>query len=95
MSLKNKRVVIIGGSSGIGLATAKMAAAEGAKVIIAGRTESKLKVAKTEIGNDVDTYTVDLIEEASIRELFEQVGNFDHLVITGPAPQFEIGRAHV
>ena len=42
MSLKNKRVVIIGGSSGIGLATAKMAATAGAKVIIAGRTESKL-----------------------------------------------------
>ncbi|MDJ0592405.1 MAG: SDR family oxidoreductase [Pleurocapsa sp. MO_226.B13] len=88
MSLKNKRVVIIGGSSGIGLATAKMAATAGAKVIIAGRTESKLKVAKTEIGNDVDTYRVDLTEEASIKELFEQIGSFDHLVITGPAPQF-------
>ena len=88
MSLKNKRVVIIGGSSGIGLATAKMAAAEGAKVIIAGRTESKLKAAMAEIGNDVDTYTVDLTEEASIKALFEQVGSFDHLVITGPAPQF-------
>lgn len=88
MSLQNKRIVIIGGSSGIGLATAKMAAAEGAKVIIAGRTESKLKVAKTEIGNGVNTYTVDLTEEASIRDLFERVGSFDHLVITGPAPQF-------
>ena len=88
MRLENKRVVIIGGSSGIGLATAKMAATAGAKVIIAGRTGSKLKVAKTEIGNDVDTYRVDLTEEASIKELFDKVGSFDHLVITGPAPQF-------
>lgn len=88
MSLENKHVVIIGGSSGIGLATAKMAVAEGAKVIIAGRTESKLTAAREEIGNNVDTYTVNLTEEVSIKDLFERVGSFDHLVITGPAPQF-------
>ena len=88
MSLESKRVVIIGGSSGIGLATANLAAAAGAKVIIAGRTQSKLEAARSEIGNDVDIYKVDLTEETSIEELFERVGSFDHLVITGPAPQF-------
>ena len=89
MNLRNKRVVIIGGSSGIGLATAKMAALQGAKIVVAGRTKSKLEIAKEEIGNDhVDTYTVDITEEASIKDLFKQVGSFDHLVITGPAPQF-------
>ena len=88
MSLNSKRIVIIGGSSGIGLATAKLAATEGAKVIIAGRTESKLKAAQAEINYEVDAYIVDLTEEASIKELFERVGAFDHLVITGPAPQF-------
>ena len=88
MNLESKRVVIIGGSSGIGLATANLAAAAGAKVIIAGRTQSKLEAARSEIGNDVDTYSVDLTEETSIKDLFERVGSFDHLVITGPAPQF-------
>jgi NAD(P)-dependent dehydrogenase (short-subunit alcohol dehydrogenase family) len=89
VNLRNKRVVIIGGSSGIGLATAKMAALQGAKIVVAGRTKSKLEIAKEEIGNDhVDTYTVDITQEASIKNLFEQVGSFDHLVITGPAPQF-------
>ena len=88
MSLENKRIVIIGGGSGIGLATAKLAAAEGAKVIIASRTQSKLDEAKIKIGSNTDTHTVDLTDEASIKELFERIGSFDHLVITGPAPQF-------
>lgn len=89
MSLRNKRVVIIGGSSGIGLATAKMAALQGAKIVVAGRTKSKLEIAKKEIGNDhVDAYAVDITQKISIKDLFEQVGSFDHLVITGPAPQF-------
>ena len=42
MSLKDKKVVIIGGSSGIGLATAKAAAAQNAYVLIAGRSREKL-----------------------------------------------------
>ena len=45
-SLKDKQIVIIGGSSGIGLATATDAIKQGAHVIIAGRSEEKLKVAK-------------------------------------------------
>ena len=42
--LKDKHIVIIGGSSGIGLATAKQAIEQGAHVIIAGRSEEKLKL---------------------------------------------------
>ncbi len=45
-TLKDKRIVIIGGSSGIGLATATQAIKQGAHIIIAGRSEEKLKIAK-------------------------------------------------
>lgn len=50
MTLNNKKVVIIGGSSGIGLESAKMAVNDGAEVVIAGRSEKKLPQAKNDIG---------------------------------------------
>lgn len=50
--IKNQRVVIIGGSSGIGLATAKQAVDQGAKVIIAGRSQDKLAKAQQFLGLD-------------------------------------------
>jgi NAD(P)-dependent dehydrogenase (short-subunit alcohol dehydrogenase family) len=49
MSLKNKKIVIIGGTSGMGLATAKVAIATGAEVIIASRSQEKLTTAQQEI----------------------------------------------
>ena len=49
--LKNKVAVITGGNSGMGLATAKLFAAEGAKVAITGRNETTLKEAVSEIGH--------------------------------------------
>ncbi|MCX7298183.1 MAG: SDR family NAD(P)-dependent oxidoreductase, partial [Hyphomicrobiales bacterium] len=50
MSLAGKKVVVVGGSSGIGLATAAMAKAQGAEVIIASRSAEKLKAAAAKIG---------------------------------------------
>src|SRR5260370_20674409 len=47
MSLKDQTVVILGGSSGIGLATAKAPLAEGAKVVITGRSRDRLQRART------------------------------------------------
>lgn len=52
MSLLNTTVVILGGSSGIGLATAKAAQTEGAQVIITGRSTEKLRAAQAELGHD-------------------------------------------
>lgn len=54
-TLENKRVVVIGGSSGIGLATAIQAAAAGADVIIAGRSASRLEEAREQITKAVGT----------------------------------------
>lgn len=82
MSLLGKKVVIIGASSGIGLATAKTAAAAGAKVTLVGRNSVSLEKATAEVGYDSQAITADVADEAAIANLFEQVGALDHLVTT-------------
>ena len=83
MNLQGKRVVIIGGSSGIGLATAKAAVSAGAKVLIAGRSVQKLEQAQVEIGGDVEISSLDLVEENAVKKFFAEAGIIDHLVIPG------------
>jgi NAD(P)-dependent dehydrogenase (short-subunit alcohol dehydrogenase family) len=82
MSLKGKRVVVVGGTSGIGLATAKAFLNESANVIIASRSASKLAEAKHSLGENVETYELDFRSEENASAFFDKVGNFDHLVIT-------------
>lgn len=53
MKLQGKRVVVIGGTSGIRSATAKAAVSAGAKVVIAGRSEQKIQQAQA-VGSDVE-----------------------------------------
>ncbi|HYF16229.1 MAG TPA: SDR family oxidoreductase [Ramlibacter sp.] len=85
MRISGQRVLVVGGGSGIGLAVAKMAAAEGAQVVIAGRSRTKLDRAAAEIGQGLVGHEVDAREEASLAGLFERVGRVDHLVVTvGP-----------
>ena len=82
MSLKEKRVVIIGGSSGIGLASAKAAAAVGANVLIAGRSQEKLHKALAEIEGEVEAHSIDVTKEREVKEFFARIGALDHLVTT-------------
>jgi NAD(P)-dependent dehydrogenase (short-subunit alcohol dehydrogenase family) len=67
----------------MGLAIAKEAADSGAAVIVAGRSQGKLDEAIRVIAGDVATYIVDLSDEGSVMKLFQSIGSFDHLVITG------------
>lgn len=87
MELENKRIVIIGGSSGIGLATARAAVEAGAAVVIAGRSAEKLERAIQEIGDStkVEAHTLDVRDEAAVRAFFEHIGPFDHLTTPGSA----------
>ncbi|MEX5581251.1 SDR family oxidoreductase [Pseudomonas lurida] len=79
-SLNGKTVIVIGGSSGIGAAVAKAAAARGAHVVMAGRR------LVSGVENGVRSEPVDVTDATSLQRLFESVGRFDHLVYTsGPS----------
>jgi NAD(P)-dependent dehydrogenase (short-subunit alcohol dehydrogenase family) len=83
MLFSHQRLVIVGGSSGMGLATAKAATAAGAQVVIAGRSREKLERARREIGGDTEALPLDIRDEAAVRAFFERVGEFDHLTTPG------------
>ncbi|WP_286925387.1 MULTISPECIES: SDR family oxidoreductase [Lysinibacillus] len=80
--LKDKKVVIIGGSSGIGLESAKQLIAQGAEVIIASRSEDKLQNAKEQLGVRATAYILDTTQEQQVQSFFEKIGQFDHLVVS-------------
>lgn len=82
MSLQGKTVVVIGGSSGIGLTTAKALVDAGAGVIISSRSEKKLEEAKNTIGGKVEAYSLDVTREEDLKRFFGNVEAFDHLVFT-------------
>lgn len=77
----NQTVVVIGGSSGIGAAVASNAAERGARVYSVGR---RVETSETHVG--IRHESADVTDDASLRQLFERIGAFDHLVITaGPS----------
>jgi len=78
----NKRIVFIGGSSGIGYEAAKLTLEKGAEVIIASRSEKKLNQAKDSLQGRVTIYTLDVTDEIQVKTFFEKIGQIDHLVIT-------------
>jgi NAD(P)-dependent dehydrogenase (short-subunit alcohol dehydrogenase family) len=86
--LENQHVVVIGGSSGMGLATAKLAASSGAHVTIGSRDLTKLQAAQKEIGPGVAIKSLDARDEESIEQFFSIIGPFDHLVLSGLPASF-------
>jgi len=80
MKLQGAQVVVIGGSSGIGLAAAKLARQEGADITIAGRSQEKLAQAQRELG-EVRTVAADITNEAEVGQVFEGISRVDHVVI--------------
>ncbi|MBF9141584.1 SDR family oxidoreductase [Hymenobacter properus] len=80
--LTNKRVVILGGSAGIGLATAQAAAAEGALVVIASSNQARVDGALQTLPAGSEGYALDLTNEAQVQTFFAQRGAFDHLIFT-------------
>jgi len=86
MSLQGKRVVIIGGTSGIGLATAHAAVEAGADVVIASSRQASLDAALGELSAGTTGRTLDVLDPADVRAFFAEVGAFDHLAYTAGEP---------
>lgn len=78
----NKRIVVLGGSSGIGLAVAQQAAAQGAQVVIASSNADRIQNALQTLGGGAEGRSVDLSHEKAIQKFFTTLGDFDHLVFT-------------
>jgi len=81
-SLEGKRVVLMGASSGIGFATAKAAAEEGANVVIVSSNQQRIDNALAELPSGSEGFAVDLSKEENIKEFFGKIGSFDHLVFS-------------
>ncbi|MCB1650032.1 MAG: SDR family oxidoreductase [Pseudomonadales bacterium] len=79
-SLQGKNVVIIGGTSGIGLATAMAAAEQGARVWAAGRSQAHIDKAREVVGESVQIRCADTHDTESLLALFREAGTIDHLV---------------
>ncbi|MBX7150691.1 SDR family oxidoreductase [bacterium] len=80
--IKGKTIVIIGGSSGIGLASAQLLAIEGARVIIGSRTHKKIESALKQIETTATGYTIDMTLDESVSAFFSKATAIDHLIIT-------------
>jgi len=79
-SLAKKKIVVLGGTSGIGFATAKAAVSAGASVVVASSKEQKVNSAVAALGSAAAGYVVDLGDEEQVRGLFERIGELDHMV---------------
>jgi NAD(P)-dependent dehydrogenase (short-subunit alcohol dehydrogenase family) len=79
---ENKRVIIVGGSSGIGLAVAEEVALEGAEVVIVSSNAARVQEAIESIGGEARGQMVDVSDEGAVESFFKELGAFDHLVFT-------------
>ncbi|MGR6973822.1 SDR family oxidoreductase [Streptomyces cynarae] len=82
MGLRGQRIVVVGGTSGIGLAVAEGAAREGAEVVVASRRRESVDAALKRLPLGAEGRTLDATDEVAVRAFFERIGGFDHLVYT-------------
>jgi NAD(P)-dependent dehydrogenase (short-subunit alcohol dehydrogenase family) len=76
-----QHAVIVGGSSGIGLATGRELLRLGYKATITGRSEARLGAAREALAGDVSAIVMDAADPGRVRQIFEGIGPFDHLVL--------------
>lgn len=84
MALAGQHVIVVGGSSGIGLAVASAVLAEGGRVTIVGRSRERLVGAREQLGDGehVSMVAADIADEADVARMFDAAEGFDHLVTT-------------
>lgn len=82
MDVNGSRVVVMGGGSGIGEATAALFAGQGAEVVITGRNLDKLEKAAAGMPGKVSARAVDAASREQLDAFFAELGEFDHLVLS-------------
>jgi NAD(P)-dependent dehydrogenase (short-subunit alcohol dehydrogenase family) len=86
--LDGQTVVVIGGSAGIGLDTARRARSEGATVVLVGRNPDRLRQAAADVGA-ADTAVLDATDGARLERFFEELpGPIDHVMVTAGRPYY-------
>jgi NAD(P)-dependent dehydrogenase (short-subunit alcohol dehydrogenase family) len=86
--LAGQTVVVIGGSAGIGLETARRARAEGADVILTGRNPDRLQHAAIKLGAQ-RTAAFDVTDFGQLETFFQELPTpIDHVMVTGPGPYY-------
>jgi NAD(P)-dependent dehydrogenase (short-subunit alcohol dehydrogenase family) len=86
--LLGQTVVLIGGSAGMGLETARLARAEGADVVLTGRNPERLERAALDV-EARSTAAFDASDAAALKRFFDGLpGPIDHVMVTGPGPRY-------
>ena len=80
MDIQGKRAIVLGGTSGIGLAATRQLEAAGASVVACSRSESNLATAKDATGEAVSFRSIDVLDRDALTALFEAEAGFDILV---------------
>ncbi len=91
MNLKNARVLVIGGTSGIGLGVASAIAERGATPIVVSRRQSSVDRALAELPEGTRGATVDLTDQSALDRLAADIGDIEHLVFTAGEPLELVG----
>src|SRR5262249_23118546 len=85
--LAGQTVVVIGGSAGMGLETARRARAEGADVVLAARNADRLEQAAQDVGAK-RTAAFDVNDAVALQSFFGDLPAIDHVMLTGPGPRY-------
>jgi NAD(P)-dependent dehydrogenase (short-subunit alcohol dehydrogenase family) len=80
--LQGKKVVILGGTSGFGLATAKAATEAGARVVVASRSRENVEKALKELPQGTEGVSVDVNDQPALERFFMGLNGLDHLIVT-------------
>ncbi len=96
--LSGARVLVAGGSSGVGLATAKLLVRCGARVVVNGRDRSKLESVQEQLGDKASIAPFDTAQPKDRARAFAEIGPFDHLVLAlsggkGAGPFAQVAQA--
>ena len=90
ISLKNKKIVIVGASSGIGKALASTVSAQGAIVYLVSRSKEKLLKVQEELPGESYVFSMDMLDDDSVNHTFEAIGHFDFLTFTAVADETKL-----